>query len=111
MKVESNTSGRKQFQLSDRLTIEVWTSDRGIEVEWAPSIPSELSKAEMEKYQDVMAELFERLSSDAVVMVDVGDSRASDVRASDSPRQIRWCFAARVAGAARRDCSLIPTLI
>ena len=69
------TSKRKHFNLSDRLTIEVWMSDRGIEVEWDPSIPRELTKAEMEKYQDVMAEMFERLSSDAVVMVDVGARR------------------------------------
>ncbi len=75
MNAECLISGRTQFRLSDRLTIAVWMSDRGIEVEWAPSIPSELTKAEMEKYQDVMAELFERLSSDALVIVDVGARR------------------------------------
>ncbi len=75
MKAESMTSERKRCRLSDRLAIEVSMSDRGIEVEWAPSIPSELTKAEMEKYQDVMAELFERLASDALVMVDVGARR------------------------------------
>ena len=75
MNAVAKISGRKQYRLSDRLTIEVGMSDRGIEVEWVPSIPHELTKTEMEKYQDALAELFERLSSDALVIVDVGARR------------------------------------
>ena len=70
MKAEAKT-----FRLSRRLSIEITAGVDGIEVEWEPSIPGELTKAEMEKYQDAMAELFERLASDAVVIVDVGTRR------------------------------------
>ena len=57
------------------MSIETTAGVDGIEVEWEPSIPGELTKAEVEKYQDAMAELFERLSSDALVIVDVGARR------------------------------------
>ena len=56
---------RTHFRLSDRLAIDIWMSDRGIEVEWEPDIPRQMTEQESEKYQKAMAQFLSRLRLDA----------------------------------------------
>ena len=65
MDAESKRLDRTRYRLSDRLTIEIWTSDRGIEVEWEPDIPRQMTEQESEGYQKAMAQFLSRLCFDA----------------------------------------------